>query len=222
MRLHRFYSSTLLTETLVYTDVSHLHQWFKVFRYVVGDRVILFGDGYEHTYSIESISKKECVLVEESKKPSRLQSKKITLAMSLIRKTNFELVLEKCTEIGVDKIIPIITERSEQGVYNIDRLQKILIEATEQSGWGKVPEITQPIRFTELVDTHSHELTLAHTGGGSSISDATKMIAIGPEGGFSDTEVEYAQKSGVTTLTLPTGILRAETAAIISSALLVI
>lgn len=222
MRLHRFYSLSDLGQTVVYSHEEHLHQWFKVFRYGVGDKVILFGDGYEHTYNIGSISKKECVLIEESRSPSRIQTKQITLAMSIIRKNNFELVLEKCTEIGVTTIIPIITERSEQHIYNIERLQKILIEATEQSGWGGVPKITEPMSFTELVDTYHDSLTLAHTGGGAEIQKGVSMIAIGPEGGFSDSEVEYAQKNNVQMLTLPTGVLRAETAAIISSALLVI
>jgi 16S rRNA (uracil1498-N3)-methyltransferase len=222
MRLHRFYSQDGLNQTIVYKHEEHLHQWFKVFRYGVGDKIILFGDGYEHTYNINSVSKKECLLIEESKSPSKIQTKQITLAMSLIRKTNFELVLEKCTEIGVTTIIPIITERSEQHIYNIERLQKILIEATEQSGWGRVPKITEPLDFRELVDTYHKTLTVAHTGGGAEIHKGTCVIAIGPEGGFSDSEIEYAQKNGVHILTLPTGVLRAETAAIVSSALLVI
>lgn len=222
MRLHRFFTSAECVDTLVYTNQEHLHQWFKVFRYGIGDSVILFGDGFEHTYQITSFQKRECTLARTNVTNSRMQPKRLTLAMSLIKKSNFELILEKCTEIGITDFIPVFTERSEQHMYGDDRLQKILTEAAEQSGWGKVPTLHKPVTFSEFIQKNTKSLVMFHTGGGTQSLEDIDTLLIGPEGGFSEAEILLAQDKQVRIVTLETGVLRAETAAIVCSALLVI
>ncbi len=216
MRLHRFYTTEVLTPTLTYTNVLHLHQWRNVFRYEVGDSVILFGDSFEHTYEIESIDKKSALLKEVSISPSKTQEKKFGLALALIKKDNFELVLEKCTELGVTDFYPFVSERSLHKMYSTERLEKILVEATEQSGWGSVPTLHTVQTFEELLS--GNKCTVFDMSGEKISTDSFKseeeIVCIGPEGGYSENELALAKTKKATILSLPTGVLRAETAAI--------
>ena len=142
MRLHRFYVSQPLGEEVVIEDSLTIKQWLKVFRYDVGDFVILFnGDGYDYSYSLQTITKQSCTLARKKHDVSYLPTKKITLCLSLIKKDNFELVVQKATELGVSTIIPIITSRSEKKNLSFERLEKIVREASEQCGRGDIPMI---------------------------------------------------------------------------------
>lgn len=217
MRLHRFYSKEVLTESVQYKYEPHIHQWKNVFRYEAGDSVILFGDGLEHTYTIETITKKEAVLREQSKSDSRMQDGELALGIALIKRDNFELVLQKCTEIGVTEFIPLITDRSLQKMFGIERLEKILIEATEQSGWGRVPELSNPKNLTNVLSSACIVLDI----NGENTSQAensthTSTLLVGPEGGWSDGEMTQMLENKVNLWSLKTGVLRAETAAIVA------
>ena len=115
MRLHRFYVLQPLGEEVVIDDVSLINQWTKVFRYQEGNFVVLFnGDGYDYHYSLTSVTKKTCVLTRTKQTPSYIPKQKITLCLPVIKKDNFELAVQKATELGVTKIIPILSEHSEK------------------------------------------------------------------------------------------------------------
>jgi 16S rRNA (uracil1498-N3)-methyltransferase len=214
MRLHRFYSTETLTHTLSYTNTEHLHQWRNGFRYTVGDSVILFGDDFEHTYTIEQIDKKVAHLRETDQVPSRLHTKPCALGLALIKKDNFELVLEKCTELGVTDFYPFTSERSLQKMYGLERLEKILIEASEQSGWGRVPILHSVQSFEALVSEQS--CIVYHMSGEQATTArlSSAVYCIGPEGGYSESEIEIARKHTAAITSLAGGVLRAETAAI--------
>jgi 16S rRNA (uracil1498-N3)-methyltransferase len=218
MRLHRFYTTEELTADIRYTDGDHLHQWRNVFRYTAGDRVILFGDGFEHEYRILSIDKKIATLRQTNTRKSKLQEKNIVLALALIKRENFELALSKCTEIGVTEFIPIITRRSLQRGYNVARLKKLLVEATEQSGWGSVPKIHDVTLLEELA---TQNITMLDMSGVplDRVDTDTTILCIGPEGGWDDTELLFGQENGKV-VSLNTGILRAETGAIVVSGII--
>ena len=219
MRLHRFYTSRALPQLLTYTDKDHIHQWKNVFRYSAGDSLILFGDGFEHVYKIESMDKKAATLREDSRSPSIMQEKELTVALALIKRDNFELVLQKCTEIGVTNFIPLITDRSLQKMFSVDRLEKILTEATEQSGWGSVPKISDPIRFNAI---EMKDATVLDQDGAREVPKTSNVLLVGPEGGWSEKErVEMVNKK-YSVWSLKTGVLRAETAAIAISSLILI
>jgi 16S rRNA (uracil1498-N3)-methyltransferase len=234
MRLHRFYVSQPLGEEVVIEDVSLIKQWTKVFRYTETDFVVLFnGDGYDVTYSLDSVTTKKCTLRSTKRTSSYIPTKKLSLYLSLIKKDNFELVVQKATELGVTTIIPIISERSEKKNLNEDRLLKISIEASEQCGRGDVPVITPIISLDSALTTLSsqteqHSLFLQM--GGLSWRDAKiqNMIMdtnplnlfIGPEGGWSDQEEALFTEHSLTSVSLGNTVLRAETAAIVACGLL--
>ncbi len=228
MRLHRFYVSQPLGEDVVIDDVSLVSQWMKVFRYTIGDFVILFnGDGLQSRYSITTLSKTSCTLLRTKSEASYIPTRKISLYLSLIKKDNFELVVQKATELGVTNIIPVLSERSEKKNLSLERLQKIAIEASEQCGRGDVPKIAEIISLDKAVSLLAPETKgLVFTFDGKSIVSLTGEVKnldislfIGPEGGWGTADEALFEKSPLLRCSLGPTVLRAETAAITACAL---
>lgn len=229
MRLHRFYVSQPLGEDVVINDVSIIKQWLKVFRYTTGVSVILFnGDGNDCTYSIESITPTRSCLKRLESHPSFIPLKNIALYLSLIKKDNFELVVQKATELGVTKIVPIISSRSEKKSLNQERLLKIAVEASEQCGRGNLPIIAPILSLNDVFKMEKltnvsfvlqmggvswNETLISNKGKGDTIS-----IFIGPEGGWSTDEEKLFADKKVRSVSLGNTVLRAETAAIVACA----
>ena len=149
----------------------------------------------------------------------------IHLAMSIIQLDKFEFVLQKATELGVQSFIPLITDRIEVRIERLggkpDRWKKIVLEAVKQSGRSKIPPIERPIRFDEAIkragsrivfDADAHPLT----------TDNRQPITvfIGPEGGFTERELQLARDAGAAFERLGPRRLRAETAAIVGVTIL--
>ena len=218
MRVHRFYTTTKLEKNITVTDVGFIHQWKNVFRYTAGNSIVLFGSGIECEYKITSIDKKSVELELICQTPSLERNKEITLAISLIKKDNLELVLQKCTELGVTDFILLQTDRSEKKGFNRERLEKILVEATEQSGWGSVPTLSDIKKLNELCANDGTNIIVLDDSGiqikTANINEAKSIICIGPEGGFTDGELQEARTSGAQILSFGHNTLRAETAAI--------
>ena len=230
MRLHRFYVSQPLGEEVVIDDVSQVFQWTNVFRYTEGDFVILFnGDGNDCSYSLKNISKKSCTLTRTKQDVSYIPTKKITLCLSLIKKDNFELVVQKATELGVTTIIPVLSSRSEKKNLSYERLEKIAKEAGEQCGRGDIPVIKTIVTLKEALGTltDQHYPLVLSMGGVPLLTakdtfneDKELMLFIGPEGGFSSEDMNYFKECLVAEYSLGKTVLRAETAAIVAVALL--
>lgn len=225
MRLHRFYVSQPLGEEVVIDDVSLIKQWSNVFRYTKGDLIVLFnGEGSDITYSFTSLSSKNASLLVQKKSPSYVPSTEITLYLSLIKGDNFELVVQKATELGVSYIVPILSERSEKKGLNLERLKKISIESSEQSGRGDIPTILPITTLTEiLANKPPHEISYVLDISGNYFhkeKTGYKNIGlfIGPEGGWSDGEMQKFKENMVVCVSLGKTTLRAETAAIVSIA----
>ena len=141
----------------------------------------------------------------------------------------FEWFVEKATELGVDRIVPLIGEHSERKVYKTDRARRIALSATKQSLKARIPEITEPVSVKEFV-SHSERseeslFLMAYCFEGetprTSIKDVLKAsgarnitILIGPEGDFSPEEAQLALKSGYLPIHLGPSRLRTETAAV--------
>lgn len=233
MRLHRFYITEKIVEKEKSIHISNrdlIHQWRKVFRYNVGSQVIVFdGSGVECRAVIAKISPSEAELSILETKEIAAPIRNLWLCLSLIKKDNVELVVQKAVELGVSHIVPILGERSEKKKLNMERLQKIVQEATEQSGRGELLTVheltTLPKLFErgvlpqEKIFFHPEfppiqQYLAAHT------NQYSFAYFIGPEGGFSDEEVELFKQYNVAGFALGSRILRAETAAIAGAVLL--
>lgn len=151
----------------------------------------------------------------------------LTIAQSLIRKDNFELVLQKTTELGVKEIIPLLTERSlikvNDQAKKLNRYKLIVKEASEQSERSNIPIITEVTKLEDLL-YHKYDMVLvayARENEDNKLSEALKtfdksmnvLVLIGPEGGFSDKELELL-KDKAKFISLGKTILRSETAGI--------
>lgn len=232
MRLHRFYVNRNVTqplgEEIVVDDVSTIKQWYRVFRYKQDDHVILFdGHNVDYEYSIVSITPTEATLGFVSKLELPPLRKQVTLYLSIIKKDNFELVVQKCTELGVTTIVPIISERSEKKNLSLERLRTIAIEASEQSGRATIPTISD-IKTLENAFSTRNELDAHYICdmGGVLLSDILSRdismktsisLWVGPEGGWGPLDKEIFASKTTTTISTGSNVLRAETAAIIIS-----
>jgi 16S rRNA (uracil1498-N3)-methyltransferase len=164
-------------------------------------------------------------------------SPKITLALAIFKFDRFEWAIEKCTEIGVTRIIPVMAKRSDAHLVAAaskrhERWLKITKQAAEQSRRSVVPEILSQIKLQDLAKSMPSTATrvvLAETLAGSHETGLTDILqsslahevilAIGPEGGWTEDELAWFRDAGWTAASLGPTILRAETAAIVASAL---
>lgn len=232
MRLHRFFVGQKIEigENITISSSELTNQIKNVFRMKAGDRVVLFNGGeYDFECSIVNIDNTMIELMPEESTPCRnIIEKNIILCASVIKKDNFEFIVEKATELGVSSIVPVISERSEKKLLNIDRLNKIAIEASEQSGRNNIPAISDIKKLADVVeDTARKDMNIVvfHTdpkqemnnkSSAPELSEDNIAIFIGPEGGWTDDEIDRFHKSGAHFLSLGKGILRAETAAIVA------
>ncbi len=233
MRLHRFYITEKIVEKEKSIHISNrdlIHQWRKVFRYNVGSQVIVFdGSGVECRAVIAKVSPSEAELSVLETKDIDAPTKNIWLCLSLIKKDNFELVVQKAVELGVSHIVPILGERSEKKKLNMERLQKIVLEATEQSGRGELMKVYEPTTLVKLFESgvlpqekiffHPHFPPVEQYID-AQIKQYSFAYFIGPEGGFSEEEIELFKQYNVAGFSLGSRILRAETAAIAGAVLL--
>jgi 16S rRNA (uracil1498-N3)-methyltransferase len=156
----------------------------------------------------------------------------ITLILAVYKFDRMECAIEKCTELGVSRIVPLISRRTDShlavaSTKRVDRWRRIALEAAEQSRRTAPPEITAPIKLSEalnlsqprrIVLAEAEEQTVLRDLLASNTSDAI-ALAIGPEGGWTDEEVQAFQQAGWISASLGNTILRAETAAIAALAI---
>ena len=157
------------------------------------------------------------------------------LIAALIKKDNFEWIIEKATELGVTGIIPVISERSEKKSLNMERGNKILVEASEQSGRVTLPQLKNPQSLAEVIQsvTQADEekmnlISIDPEGkpwpksGFGQFDSKPAGIFVGPEGGWSDRELEMFKEAGIAIYSIGSQVLRAETAAVAVSSLLLL
>ena len=163
----------------------------------------------------------------------------LTLAIALLKGEKFDLVIQKATELGVKRIVPLDTERADVRLRDGDsakrrltRWQRIALEAAKQTGRAYVPEIDAPLAFNLLMRSagENHGIVLMFSEReGKSLSEATNgldppasavIAVVGPEGGWTDSEIEFAREDAWKIVTLGGRTLRAETAGITAVALL--
>ena len=190
------------------------------------------GKGNLITAGIIDDHKKHCkVKVVDSKFTSQA-SRKVTIAISLLKNTNrFEWFLEKATEISVSEIIPLICERTEKQKFRYDRMKGICISAMLQSQQVWLPELNEPDKYIEYIKsiTYNGDLTklIAHCEESSTKKQLStyqsfnsSTILIGPEGDFTKDEIKLALENNFIPVSLGETRLRTETAGMVAATLL--
>jgi len=219
MKIRIYTTKTILLHKTVPLNEEQTHYITKVMRLEVHDEILLFNkECGEFLCRIQEISKKYSVCTVVTKIRDFQESQiHLTCVFSIIKPKNVELIIQKCTEIGVTEFIPLETTRTNDSKLNIERLQKIAIEASEQCGRLDIPKITEIITIKELIELSKNggEFILLHQDGANYKPLSNKRsIIIGPEGGFNTKELEelenFSQKTQISK-----NILRAETAAIL-------
>ncbi len=249
MTRRRFYAppgafnSKLDSVRLEADEARHLRD---VLRLKAGDEVYVFdGAGKEFHCRVEDSRRDIAQLkviseVDPAKPESPLQ---LTLAVALLKGEKFDLVVQKATELGVTRLVPVVTKLadirlrdSSDAAKRVTRWQRIALEAAKQSGRALVPKITGPVSFESFIqDAANRELNrlMFSEREGQSIIEALKgtegkvpanpislAALIGSEGGWTNEELEAARQAGWTIVTLGGRTLRAETAAISVAVLL--
>ena len=205
-------------ESVFLTD-EQIHYLYHVMRRAVGDEFLLFnGQDGEWLGCAEVLTKKQGIIRLISQTREQVQTAGAVLAMALIKKDNFDLVLQKATELGVCKIIPLITERTVVSKLNLERARHIVIEAAEQCERLDVPEITEPMAFKNFLALDvGQKVYLSERGQnkGKLNKKLPVCFIVGPEGGWSSAEIQaFERLDSAISLNLGRLILRAETAAI--------
>ncbi len=193
---------------------------------IVYDGEAYFGDGY-------SENKNFVVDILEQDLSEKELPCEVTLMMGLIRKEKMEFVLQKCTELGVTKIIPFVSSRAIVH-YDTNKVNKvlqrwnlILEESSAQCKRNKIPELTEIVSFKDLPKYKESQNFIAYENAkcehhlfGEGLNTESISYVIGPEGGFSEEEIEYLVSNGFKMTSFGNRILRAETAAIYGMSIL--
>lgn len=222
MKSQRFIGKFSLSGGIVQiSDPDLINQIFRVFRLGIGDSVIICdGNGTEADALIESTGKISDFRITNIRKEERDEFEKI-LVCSILKKENFELVCQKATELGITKIIPMVSDRTIKLDIRGDRLVKIIREASEQSGRLYLPILEKPIEFKDAINIEG-DLRLFFNMDGESIESLNTKIGnivgmVGPEGGWTDEEISIAKESGWNIVSLGMNTLRGETAGVVAS-----
>jgi 16S rRNA (uracil1498-N3)-methyltransferase len=235
VRLTRVYIDAPLaagTEARITGDaVLHLT---RVLRLGPGDLVVAFdGRGGEYQGEIAATGRAVVHVRLLSHDPIERESPlALTLVQALARGEKMDLVVQKASELGAVRIVPVATERSvvalstERGARRLAHWRAVATAACEQCGRNRVPEIVTPVTFFEaLARPANGRRVLLEPSGTATLDavppvDAAIEVWVGPEGGFSDPEIAAARRSGAATATCGPRVLRTETAAIAALALL--
>jgi 16S rRNA (uracil1498-N3)-methyltransferase len=224
------------------------HQINNVLRKKAGEHIIVLDNlGAEYEIELKTIEKKKVTgQIKEEREATGEPTVEITLYQSLLSREKFEWVLQKCTEVGVKRFVPIETSRSivrkeSINANKVNRWKQIIQEAAEQSGRGKIPELAQAANFKEAItkiDDFNYKFMMHPLR--RSVSEAStqaegeglrrylkdnkknKRIAlfVGPEGGFTEDEVQSAKYNNIVLINLGRRVLRTETAAMVTSSLI--
>jgi 16S rRNA (uracil1498-N3)-methyltransferase len=226
MRIPRIFTEqNLLSGEQIELEESASHHLSKVLRMQAGRELILFnGAGGEFAATIHEVNKKNVIVsVQEHTADNRESPLELELAIGISRGERFEWVLQKATELGVTKITPLITERTEVKVGGDrqekmhDRWQQILISACEQCQRNLPPQLSAPVQISDWLPQVNSDLRFVlHHRDSKTLPAEQKpqsvTLLIGPEGGLSESEIEQALAKSFNALTLGPRVLRTETA----------
>lgn len=224
--MQRYFSKKIENNRFTLTEEDTYHIT-KVMRMVKDDKIEVVYQ--ENTYICKIVSLSplvEAEIVEEIKNNQELKTQ-VTIVQSLVKEQKMDYILQKTSELGVDKIILYCASRSvikinEKKDKKVERWKSILKEAAEQSKRIKIPEITNPINLSNLVKLSDYDIKFLCTVNESSqnlkkvlsnmVSGAKILFVIGPEGGFTPEEEKVIMENGFISISLGNSVLRTETA----------
>ena len=202
-------------------DKSQSHYLTKVMRLKIGDNFSLFNKNGEWEANILNISKFIVEFIVTKQLRQKENIKELWLAFSPIKSNYFNFMIQKATELGVTKFLPIIFDRTVVRKINKERLSKVIIESSEQSNRLVIPTIEDPKTLDKFLNLNNFELIFTdlnskNTKINSSImSDKPVCIIVGPEGDFSESERQkILSYKDVQAIKINENILRSETAVI--------
>jgi|SRR5579884_750522 len=216
-----FVRQRLAKDAHVELDPAQANYLGNVMRLGIGAELLVFdGMSGEWLARIADAGKKRMTLIVERQTREPESIPDVWLAFAPVKRPQTDWLVEKATELGVARLIPVMTQRTVAERVKLERLEAITIEAAEQCGRTRLPEIAEPVALKQLLDQRSNRrLYFADEGGGEPAAEAFKpgsaLILTGPEGGFSEEEralVRGAPNS--IAISLGPRILRAETAAL--------
>jgi 16S rRNA (uracil1498-N3)-methyltransferase len=202
-----------------------------VLRLAEGARVFVFdGEGAEYECEVAHISKQSVELTVVAKITNEVESPlRLTIGQALIKGDKFDWVVQKTTELGVTRIVPLATAHSEarwteeRAKHQLQRWRRIALEAVKQCGRQQLVEITRPVSLAEFCESEEGQAKLIFSErGGRRLRDiaaelapaSSAALAIAPEGGWSEAEWQLANRYHFTPAHLGARILRTETAAV--------
>ena len=230
MEIRRFFvePSDINGTFVTLTGDEFLHM-VKVLRYKVGFKAIVCAnDGVERLCTVKEIGKDFATLVIDKETAVDVKKAHVTLFAGLLKNNKLDFVFQKAVELGVDKIVPFVSANCAETKFSQDRAEKIALEAAKQCGSAYLSKVGALENFDAVLSSFKDFDTVLFAYENEKknrIKDCLykgKNIAlvVGPEGGFTQEETDKAKECGATIITLGRRILRAETASIVSCALL--
>lgn len=235
--MHRFFiPPQWINQDKVVIKGKQVHQLRNVLRMAKGDRIlVLDNSGWQYEVELRSVDQKQVEGVVREKSLSLSEpGTQIALYQALLKGEKFEFILQKGTELGIASFVPMACERCVAGLANgvsdrkLNRWQRIIAEAAEQSRRGKLPLLKPVLPFEQACQSAVGLSLLAWEGEqslglraalrGQKAEDTSSVnLFIGPEGGFYPAEVEFARACGVLPIALGSRVLRAETAGLVAA-----
>ncbi|HEY9257543.1 16S rRNA (uracil(1498)-N(3))-methyltransferase [Chitinophaga sp.] len=231
MDLPVFYAPEIQPDAVAYTMNEDTSKYcIQVLRHEKGDQVLLAdGRGHKFTAAITDDNRKKCVLQVWSCETVPPPARALRIGISFTKNASrIEWFLEKATEIGIQTIIPLVSQRTEKEKIKAERLQNILVSAMLQSQQFYLPELQEPQAFDKLVKNNKdpqrmiahclpeQKQELQHT----MQRGKDTLILIGPEGDFTPDEIKLALEQGFVPVSLGNTRLRTETAGMVAVTLM--
>ncbi len=227
MQRHRFFAPPArLFDSRIILDAEESHHLARVLRLLPGATVFAFdGNSAEYECEVARVSKEATELNVIARLSNEVESPlSLTLAQALVKGDKFDWVVQKATELGVTRIVPLVTEHSEfrkaEGrELRLQRWRRIALEATKQCGRRKLIEMAEAQSFQQFCEAETDGLRLIFSErGGKTLAEVARSnavtLTIGPEGGWSESELRFAETQGFLPIHLGNRILRTETAAV--------
>ena len=227
MKIHRFFGNFVIVDNRIVIDDDELvHQMKNVLHLKAGERILLCNeDKNEYMVKIMHIEKNINTKIISSGKNKNESKRNVHLYLSILKKENFELAVQKAVEVGISTITPLVTDRTVKLDIKRERVLKIIKEAAEQSERGIIPELKEITNLSDVIKEKRTGVTFFCDRSGGNLHNSVKKVGkgniisvfVGPEGGWSETELKYARENKFLVVNLGKFTLRGETAAIVAS-----